>query len=628
MLLYNKVVFVYDVEIFPNLFTCTILNTNSEKIGTYEISNRKNELGFIVSTFSNSGIIWCGYNNRHYDDPVINYIILNQHILSQKPVWEVTRELKKFSDEIINSGDKFDSWAKYKHAHCFPSFDLLTMMFSQKLRCGLKELQVTMQYPNVQEYEGDFNSNISESEIDNVIAYNHNDVNSTYQLLKLKQKDIDLRVGIHDEYGVNVMSVDGVGIGKEILKTKYLQATGKTWGDIKDLRSPRDKVKLNEVILPKISFETKILQDLLNEMKELTVSPGIKGWNKQFYFYNSLISIGVGGLHNICKPEIIIPTDDEILVDWDAMSLYPSLLISYEFYPQHLGVEFLNVYKKIREERIEAKHNGNKVKNETLKLALNSATGNMQSEYSWLYDPKSVMKIRMNGQLFLLKLAEMLILGTNCRIIQYNTDGIFVLIKRNMLDKANDIIKSFEKFSLLTMEADYFEAMYQFAINDYIAVKEGYNKTKDSSLIKKKGIFIDTPTLGKGLQPLIIPKTICKYFVDKIPIEETLYNSDDIREFCTYQKVDKKFHVMYGGKEVTRINRFYMSKYGSSLIKYEMDYTGKKIRPTTLCSSSSVTLLNKFDNLSTKDKHINYLYYKNEIYKIINALETEQLTLF
>jgi len=57
MLLYNKVVFVYDVEIFPNLFTCTILNTNSEKIGTYEISNRKNELGFIVSTFSNSGII-------------------------------------------------------------------------------------------------------------------------------------------------------------------------------------------------------------------------------------------------------------------------------------------------------------------------------------------------------------------------------------------------------------------------------------------------------------------------------------------------------------------------------------------------------------------------------------------
>ena len=92
--------------------------------------------------------------------------------------------------------------------------------------------------------------------------------------------------------------------------------------------------------------------------------------------------MGLGGLHNLSKPEIIIPNDDECLLDADAASLYPSLLISYEFYPQHLGKEFLNIYKQIKDERIEAKHNGNKIKNETLKLALNSVTGNMQSEYS------------------------------------------------------------------------------------------------------------------------------------------------------------------------------------------------------------------------------------------------------
>ena len=36
------------------------------------------------------------------------------------------------------------------------------MMFSNKLRVGLKELQVTMQYPNVQEYEGDFDQFLPE----------------------------------------------------------------------------------------------------------------------------------------------------------------------------------------------------------------------------------------------------------------------------------------------------------------------------------------------------------------------------------------------------------------------------------------------------------------------------------
>ena len=627
MIIYNKVVFVYDVESFPNLFTCTLLNTNSNKIGVYEISNRKNDLGKIISTFLNKGIIFCGYNNKYYDDPIINYIILNQQILLQKPIWDVTKDIKTLSNEIIESGDKFDSWSTYKHAHCFPSFDLLRMMFSKKLRCGLKELQVTMQYPNVQEYDGDFNRNVQDSEIDNIISYNINDVNSTNQLLLLNQKNIDLRIGIHNEYGINAMSMDGVGIGNEILKTKYLQATNKKWSEVKDLRSPCNIVDLNEIILPKISFETEILQNLLNEIKTLRINLN-KKWNKQFYFHDSLISMGLGGLHNLSEPEIIIPNDDECLLDADAASLYPSLLISYEFYPQHLGKEFLNIYKQIKDERIEAKHNGNKIKNETLKLALNSVTGNMQSEYSWLYDPKSVMKIRMNGQLFLLKLAEMLINTTNCKIINYNTDGIFILIKRNMLDKLKEIIKSFEEFSLLNMEIEGFESMYQFAINDYIAVKEGYSKTKNPDLIKKKGMFIDTPVLGKGLRPLIIPKAICEYFVNKTPIETTLYNSDDIRDFCTYQKVDKKFHVMYENKEVSRINRFYMSKYGSQLIKYEMDYTGKKLRPTTLCSSSPVTLLNKFDNLSVKDKHINYLYYKNEIYKIVDALESQQLNLF
>lgn len=219
---------------------------------------------------------------------------------------------------------------------------------------------------------------------------------------KFKKSDIELRISVEDEYKIKALSKDGVGIGNEILKKKYLEFSNKTWDDIKDLRSPCEKVELKNVILPKIKFETKILQDLLSEMKTLTVSPGIKGWNKQFYFCNSLISIGVGGLHSLNKPEIIVPNDDEYLMDYDAASLYPSLLISYEFYPQHLGKEFLDIYSRIRTERIEAKHNGNKVKNETLKLALNAVTGNMQNEYSWLYDVESVMKSEWMGNFFCL----------------------------------------------------------------------------------------------------------------------------------------------------------------------------------------------------------------------------------
>lgn len=60
MLLKNKTVFIYDVEVFPNLFTCTIKNTESKAIRSYEISNRRNDLPLIAQLFLNRKIIFAG----------------------------------------------------------------------------------------------------------------------------------------------------------------------------------------------------------------------------------------------------------------------------------------------------------------------------------------------------------------------------------------------------------------------------------------------------------------------------------------------------------------------------------------------------------------------------------------
>lgn len=90
----------------------------------------------------------------------------------------------------------------------------------------------------------------------------------------------------------------------------------------------------------------------------------------------------MGGLHSVNTPEKFEKRDNILILDDDVSSLYPSIIIQNNIYPKHLGPEFVEVYKQIRDERIEAKHNGNKLKNETLKLAINGLTGNLQSEYS------------------------------------------------------------------------------------------------------------------------------------------------------------------------------------------------------------------------------------------------------
>lgn len=619
----GKTVIVYDIESFYNVFSCTVYNTEEHITQVFEISQRKNKLALLLDYFLGHDFIFCGYNNIHYDNVIINLLFQNRRKLLNSHYSSICKGIFNYSKAIIT--DELPvGYKELKYAKYFSSFDLLTMLFSQKLRVGLKEMQVTMQYPNVQEFEGDFDAPLPVERIDEMLSYNLNDVMSTNELLNRCKADIELRLGIEQEYGVDVLSKDGMSIGTEILKIKYLQKTGKSWWEIKDLRTPCDEIDLSKVIFDVVHFDTPILQELLSELKQQKVSAGRKGYEKHFLLGDLEITVGVGGIHSKNNPEIIKPKSNELLLDSDVNSLYPSLIISYGLVPPHLGKEFLDIYAQVREERLYAKRNKQKVKNQTLKLALNGATGNYQNEHSWLYSPETVMKIRMNGQLLLLMLAEKLI-ALNARIIQVNTDGILYTIPKDA--PYQEALKQWEEETKLTLETEEFEAFYQYAVNDYLAVGKGYNTTKDKSLLKMKGLFIDKVSLGKGMQPMIIPKAINAYFADGIPIEQTIKNSRDINDFLTYQKVGKQFYVEMDGKKITNINRYYCVNNGYYLYKHRK---GEDIKENgiNMLKSSGVKIANNLEEITEFPTDINYNYYIGEAKKIIFSMENYQMSLF
>lgn len=658
MIIRGKIVYVYDIEVFQNIFHCSVKNTETNDIYKFEISERKNQLRELVKFFKQvdkyitwgdyyttninipANVIFCGYNNLHYDNPIINYIIEYEDKLMQYNIPTICSSIFNLSKTITTSSeDNIDAWKHWKYQIWFDTFDILTMLYSNKLRVGLKEIQVTMQYPNVQEFVCDWTKPLPLEDFDSMIDYNINDIESTSELLNRCKKDVDLRIAIEDEYGVRVLSKDGVNIGMKILTQKYLEKTGLTWWDIKDLRSPMSVIPLKDVILPFIKYDGPILQKVLEDMKNQIVSPGRKGYENKFVFNNLRYSVGVGGIHSVNSPEIIIPRDDEMLIDIDVASLYPSMLIEYEFYPKHLGKEFLEVYKQIKDERIEAKHNGDKVKNETLKLALNGLSGNLQNEHNFCYSPFAVMQIRINGQLLLLMLVEKLT-QIGCRIVQANTDGLFVLLKKDVYSKVNSICREWEQLTKLTLEEDRFKAMYQYAINDYFAITED-NK------VKEKGMFITAVKLGKGLTPKIIPKAVISFFKDGIPVEDTIKNCTDIRDFLMSEKTGKQWHVEYMNEEQQRTNRFYASTNGGYLwkwkdtghkegeiITYTEPYVGERKYKASarqyqnMLTASGVTLLNKFDDKPIEERKINYRYYIMEAYKIIRDLKPLQLSLW
>lgn len=326
MIIHNSIVIVYDIEIFPNVFHCVCKDTETNKLYYFEISNRRNQLTELVDFFFYKNIdkMFCGYNNKHYDDVILNYIIDYYYKLDSLSYIDVCKSLFNLSQTIITSeeGDtsKFKRW---KYAKYFYSMDLLTMLFSSKLRVGLKEMQVTMNYKNVEEYSGDFNDILTDKDIDDMIAYNVNDVESTTELLNRLKDDVQLRLFIEQEYGIDALSMDSVKFGETLLLKKYCEQTNLGEQYVKTLRSPMDYIPLKDVILPFVQYKNPILQDVLKDMQSQVVySKERKGYEKKFVLSNVRYSVGVGGIHSLHTPKIFVPNEDEYIGHSDVALIY------------------------------------------------------------------------------------------------------------------------------------------------------------------------------------------------------------------------------------------------------------------------------------------------------------------
>ena len=625
----NKKVYVYDIEIFPNVFHCCAKDTETGELYKFEISERKNQLDKLVGFFvSGTDKMFCGYNNKHYDDVIINYIIDNYNKMQFLPYWKICGSLFNLSQTLVKDEDETrDKVKRWRYAKYFYSMDLLTMLFSRKLRVGLKTMQITMRYKNVYEYEGDFENNLPACEIDNMISYNINDVNSTEELLNKLKGDIELRLFIEHEHGIDCLSMDSVKMAETFLLEEYSNKSGIPKNVIKEMRSPMDYIPLKDVILPFIKYKNPKLQSILEEMKEQVVySKERKGYEKKFVLSNVVYSIGVGGIHTIHTPKIFLPKDDEFIGHADVTSMYPSLLIKYQWGPRHLGKLFCDIFSNLYKERIEAKRTGQDLKNKFLKIVLNSPTGKMQQEVSWLYDPFNVFKIRINGQLILLMVVDRL-LSLGCEIIQCNTDGVVYRSKKASANRIQEAIAEVESITRLSFEVDEYEAFYQYAINDYFGVIKGWSKSHNPKLIEKKGMFITETKLGKGLAPVVIPKAVINYFLTGQTVDEFIKNDNDIYDFLMTQAVDRKFKVEHGDKPIQRINRFYASTNGAYLYKVKKNPDGE-LQYNNMLTKSGVTVLNKLDDRLMVDRKVNYRYYISEAKKIISDFTEQQLELF
>ena len=629
----ERPVALYDIEVFPNCFHCLVSDSESHKKYKFEISNRKNQLEELIDFFYFKRVehIMCGYNNHHYDDIVINYMIFFRNTMKRFDYLKICNSLYYLSKAIIESEktENIDKIKQYKYANYFYSFDLMTMLYSAAKQKSLKEVEILLGMDNVQEFEAGFDQRLLDSEIDDMIKYNENDVDATELLLNTVKNEVDLRLEVEKEWGFDALSMSNIRIGEEILLRKS-NLKGVALEEAKSKIRRVAKIENKDIILPFIQYSNPKLKEVLLDVKNATCYPcksdkKQKNYEKKFVLSNTCYSIGEGGIHTINEPRIFKPTDDQYIGHSDVTSMYPSLAIIYKWLPVHLGKDFWNVYESLYKERVIAKRNHDELKAKAFKFALNSPIGKMQNESSWAYDPLNAYKIRMNGQLILLMLVDRL-LSINCKIVQVNTDGVVYIADKANRELINQFVHEVENITKLHFDSDDYESFYQYDVNNYFGIRKGYSQSGDPSLIEKKGKFITEIGLNNSMTPVVISKAVINYFLTKEPIDKFVKEDKNIRDFLMSQSVNREFKVEYGNKPVQRINRYYASNSGYYLmrVKDKMYETKKE----SILSDVGVILLNHIDNTQIEERKINYQYYIGKAKTIVSEFINRQLTIF
>ena len=372
----------YDEEVFPNFFCACFEDCWSSDKFYFEISPWRNDTHKLREFIKDCWLF--GYNNMMYDNVIINYIIR---------VSPSNEMIFRMNQQIIN--DDYEKISQYKYNDSYLSIDMMRMMFSKMQRVSLKELQVTMNWPNVLECSIPFNSKVKESDISDIKYYCENDVSSTKALVLLKQENIRLRVTIEKQFGLKCLSKDDVRTGVDLFANFYEKDSGSR--DFLDKRTPRPVIFLKDCISDKIHFQSKTFQDFLALLKTKMIS-GTKGaMDYKIIYGNTMFVYGTGGIHSNDTPGIYKPKDDEFYLDIDVTGMYPSIWINSNRVPEHLNANiFIPRYKWLRDTRA-ANKKTNKMLADTLKLATNGSFGNLINEYSWLYDPLIAMTINKSG---------------------------------------------------------------------------------------------------------------------------------------------------------------------------------------------------------------------------------------
>lgn len=581
-----KVHWVIDYETMRNLTILCVEHFKKEEIKTFILHETQNDIVPLVEFLTENmhEQQWhISYNGLNFDSQITEFIIRSRNKLLKMEGDAIARLIYNKVQELIMNQEN-GGWPEFSERDLsIKQVDVyrLNHWDNHAKRASLKWIQYAMDWYNIQEMPIHHSQEVySKEEIDMVVGYCINDVKSTKQILHLNKPQIELRKKIKQKYDLPCYSYSDAKIGSELLLKLYCEKTGKQFWDVRKFRTHRDEIIVDQIIFDYVEYISPEFKDFLNMLRTKVIRNTKGDFKFSHKFRGYKFDFGTGGIHQCIAPGVYESNEDFIIKDLDVASLYPSLAVVNDMYPAHLGKEFSQVYKNdivdVRLKEKAKKENKDIAIIEGFKAASNCAYGNSNSQYSWLCDPLYTMQTTINGQLLITMLVENLLLElTDAVLLQTNTDGATLRVRRSELPIYEEICKKWEQKSKLTLEFADYEKMMIWDVNNYIAVYTS-GKTKCKGRFEWEDLQNHKPShLHKNKSFLIIPKAIYNYFVNGIPPEKYLADNRNIMDYCAGAKIkgDWEFNqtciidreVKY--TTLQKVIRYYISNTGCKIIK-------------------------------------------------------------
>lgn len=487
----------YDFEIFSQDWLVVIINpvTKTETV----IVNDRDKLQDYYDNHKNE--IWIGYNSSRYDQYILKGILCGF-------------DPKKINDFIIVEGK--GGWSFSQALRKIP---LINYDVSTRLDGGLKSLEGFMGN-DIRETTVDFtlDRKLTNEEIQETITYCRHDVEQTIEVFLKRKDDFDAHMGLIKAFKLPLHYISKT---KAQLSAIILNSQRQSYDDEFE-----------------ISFPPTMKIEKYKEVVEWYKNPENRDYSKSLKIEVAGIphQFGWGGIHGAINQYC----GEGYFLNMDVASLYPSLMIVYGLGSR--SMKDPKKYEEIYHTRLKYKAEKNPLQ-APLKIVLNGTYGAMKDKNNGLYDPRQCNNVCVYGQLLLLDLIEKL--EPHCQIIQSNTDGILIKMRRyEDYDLIDDICYEWEKRTGLQLEFDEYRKVIQKDVNNYVIVDaKGKYKSKGAYVKKLGDLDYDLP---------IVNKAVINYLVYGIPVDQTINDCDDLKMFQKIVKVSSKYmYGMYGNKILT-----------------------------------------------------------------------------